>query len=167
MNRQGLKYILMFVVLLAVQVLFLNQIQFSGYINPYIYILFIMLLPLNAPRYAFLLLAFLMGLSVDIFSNSLGVHSFASVFLAYARPGIIRVITNREEDMGDYPGLAQNGLSWFLAYAAFSVLLHHFVLFYIEVFTFANFLNTLYRAFLSSVFSFFVIVLSQFIIFRE
>lgn len=167
MDRRGIKYALMFLVLLAVQVLFLNQIQFSGYINPYIYILFIMLLPLNMPRYAILLLAFLMGMGVDIFSNSLGVHSFAAVFLAYVRPAIIRVITNREEDMSDYPGLAQTGFRWFLGYAVICVLLHHLVLFYVEVFTLANFLNTLSRALLSSVFSFFVIVLSQFIIFRE
>jgi rod shape-determining protein MreD len=167
MKRLGIKYLLMFVVLLAVQVLFLNQIQFSGYINPYIYVLFIMLMPINAPRYALLLLAFLMGISVDIFSNSLGVHSFATVLLAYIRPGIIRVISNREEDMSEYPGLAQTGYRWFLGYAAICILVHHLVLFYMEVFSFTNFLHTFSRAVLSSVFSFFVIVLSQFIIFRD
>jgi rod shape-determining protein MreD len=167
MERLGIKYFLMFIVLVAVQVLFLNQIQFSGYINPYIYVLFIMLLPLNAPRYAVLLLSFFVGLAVDIFSNSLGIHTFASVFIAYARPAIIRIITNREEELNDYPGLAQTGLAWFLSYTAIMVFIHHFVLFYIEVFTFDNFFSTLYRVLLSSVFSIFVIVLSQFIIFRD
>lgn len=163
----GIKYFLLFIVLVAVQVLFLNQIQFSGFINPYIYVLFIMLLPLNAPRYAILLLSFLVGLAVDIFSNSLGIHTFASVFIAYARPVIIRIITNREEELSDYPGLAQTGLAWFLSYTAMMVFIHHIVLFYIEVFTFDNFFSTLYRVLLSSVFSIFVIVLSQFIIFRD
>jgi len=167
MERLGIKYFLMFIVLVAVQVLFLNQIQFSGYINPYIYVLFIMLLPLNAPRYAVLLLSFFVGLAVDIFSNTLGIHSFASVFIAYARPAIIRVITNREEELSDYPGLAQTGLAWFLSYTSIMVFIHHIVLFYIEVFTFDNFFSTLYRVLLSSVFSIFVIVLSQFIIFRD
>lgn len=167
MERQGFKYFIMFIVLLAVQVLFLNQIQFSGYINPYIYILFVMLLPISIPRYAILMLAFVLGISVDIFSNSLGIHSAATVFIAYLRPGIIRVITNREEDLNEYPGLAQTGFRWFLGYAAIVVLLHHLALFYLEVFTFANFLDTLYRVILSAVFSFFVIVLSQFIIFRD
>lgn len=167
MERSLIKYLLMFVVLVAVQVLVLNQIQFSGFINPYIYVLFIMLLPLNAPRYAVLLLSFLIGLAVDIFSNSLGIHTFAAVFVAYARPLVIRIITNREEELSDYPGLAQTGILWFLSYTAIMVVLHHTVLFYIEVFTFNNFFNTLYRVFLSSVFSIFVIVLSQFIIFRD
>jgi len=167
MQNRGIKYILMFIVLVVVQVLILNQIQFSGYINPYIYVLFIMLLPLSTPRYAILLLAFIIGLTIDIFSNTLGMHSFASVFIAYVRPGVIRIITNREEDMSDYPGLANNGMTWFLGYTTIMVFIHHTVLFYIEVFTLHNFLTTLYRTILSSIFSIFVIVLSQFIIFRD
>lgn len=158
---------MMFIVLVAVQVLFLNQIQFSGFINPYIYILFIMLLPLNSPRYAVLLLAFAIGLAVDVFSNSLGIHTAAAVFIAYLRPIIIRAITNREEELSDYPGLAKTGFAWFITYTTIMVVIHHAILFYIEVFSFQDFFSTLYRVFLSSIFSIFVIVLSQFIIFRD
>ena len=167
MQSPVIKYFLMFIVLVAVQVLFLNQVQFSGYINPYIYVLFIMLLPLSTPRYAVILLSFILGLTIDIFSNTLGMHSFASVLIAYLRPAIIRVITNREEDMSDYPGLAATGITWFLSYAGIMVFIHHVTLFYLEVFSLHNFFTTLYRAVLSSVFSIFVIVLSQFIIFRD
>lgn len=167
MQNPVIKYFLMFVILVAVQVLLLNQIQFSGYMNPYIYVLFIMLLPLNAPRYAILLLSFFIGLSIDVFSNTLGMHSFASVFIAYLRPAVIRLTTNRQEDMSDYPGLAQTGILWFISYTAIMVVIHHFMLFYIEVFTMKNFFITFLRAILSSVFSIFVIVLSQFIVFRD
>lgn len=157
----------MFVVLVLIQVLVLNQVQFSGFVNPYIYLLFILLLPLSAPRYAVLILAFLIGLTIDVFSNSLGVHAAASVFIAYARPLVIRVISNREEDRSDYPGLFQTKLSWFLSYVTIMVLMHHLVLFYLEVFTFSHFGNTLLRVFISSAFSIFVIVLSQFLVFRD
>jgi len=167
MGRLAIRYFSMFLVLVAVQVLVLNQIQFSGYINPYIYVLFVMLLPLNAPRYAVLLLSFLIGLAVDVFSNSLGIHTAAAVFIAYIRPLVIRVITNREEELNDYPGLLQTGPVWFISYTSIMVVIHHLVLFYIEVFTFSGFFTTLYRVFLSSIFSIFVIVLSQFIIFRD
>lgn len=167
MERLGIKYFLMFVVLVALQVLFLNQIQFSGFINPFIYILFIMLLPVSAPRYAILLLSFFIGLAVDIFSNSPGLHTAASVFIAYLRPVVIRMITNREEELNNYTGLAQTGFVWFLSYTSIMVVIHHTVLFYVEVFTFHSFFNTLYRVLLSSLFSIFVIVLSQFIIFRD
>lgn len=167
MGRVLIKYAIIFIVLVLVQVLFLNQVQFSGFVNPYIYLLFVMLLPLKAPRYVILVSAFLLGLSVDIFSNTLGIHAFATVFVSYFRPLIIGLITNREEDMEDYPGLVQNGFTWFLYYTILMVVLHHSVLFFVEVFSFSNFFGTLYRALLSSIFSIFVIVLSQFIVFRD
>jgi hypothetical protein len=142
-------------------------VQFSGFFNPYVYVLFIILLPLNTPRYASLILAFLLGLVIDIFSNSLGVHSAATVFVAYIRPLVIRVISAREDDRSNYPGLNQNKLSWFINYVFIIVFLHHAMLFYLEVYTFANFFNTLYRVILSSLFSITIIVLSQFLVFRD
>lgn len=167
MWRQIIKYTLMFIGLILTQVLILNQVQFSGFVNPYIYVLFVLLLPASSPRYMVLLLAFLLGITVDVFSNSLGIHSFATVFVAYLRPIVIRVISNREEDRNDYPGLAQNKIRWFLSYITIMVVIHHLILFYVEVFTFANFFETLVRVLISSVFSIILIVLSQFIVFRD
>jgi hypothetical protein len=157
----------MFVSLVLVQVLIFNQVQFGGFFNPYVYILFVILLPLSTPRYLVLILAFILGFIIDVFSNSLGVHAAATVFIAYMKPLIIRIISNREDDKSDYPGLHQNKLIWFLSYVAIMVLLHHLLLFYLEVYTFANFLNTLFRVVLSSLFSIIVIVLSQFLVFRD
>ncbi|MCK5729533.1 MAG: rod shape-determining protein MreD [Draconibacterium sp.] len=167
MGRQIIKYGLMFIGLVLIQVLVLNHVQFSGFVNPYIYILFVLLLPLSSPRYVVLILAFLLGITIDIFSNSLGIHAFASVFAAYLRPFVISLISNRQEDISDYPGLMQNKIRWFLSYITIMVILHHTVLFFIEVFTFSNFVLTLFRTFLSSVFSIFVIFLSQLIVFRD
>lgn len=167
MIRILIKYAVMFVLLVLIQVLIFNQVQFNGFFNPYVYILFIILLPLKTPRYAVLFLGFFLGLIIDIFSNSLGVHSAATVFIAYLRPVVIRLISNREDDKNDYPGLHQNKLVWFVSYVAIMVLLHHLLLFYLEVYTFANFFNTLYRVILSSVFTIIIIVLSQFLVFRD
>ena len=167
MIRILVKYVVMFFSLVLVQVLIFNQVQFSGFFNPYVYLLFIILLPLSTPRYAVLILAFVLGLIIDVFSNSLGVHSAATVFAAYLRPLVIRIISNREDDKSDYPGLNQNKLAWFINYVLIMVVLHHTVLFYLEVYTFANFLNTLYRVILSSLFSIIIIVLSQFLVFRD
>lgn len=167
MGREIFKYIFMFVGLVLTQVLVLNYIQFSGFVNPYIYILFILLLPLNSPRYLVLIAAFVLGLTIDIFSNSLGMHAFATVFVAYMRPLVIRIISNREEDKNNYPGLLQFKFRWFISYTTIMVLIHHLVLFYLEVYTFSNFIETLFRVFLSSIFSIVLIVLSQFIVFRD
>ena len=167
MIRLLFRYMVMFVSLVLVQVLIFNQVQFGGFFNPYVYILFVILLPLSTPRYLVLILAFALGFIIDIFSNSLGVHSAATVFIAYMRPLVIRIISNREDDKNDFPGLHQNKITWFVSYVAIMVLLHHLLLFYLEVYTFANFLNTLFRVILSSIFSIIVIVLSQFLVFRD
>lgn len=162
-----LKYGFMFVVLVLVQVLIFNQIHLGGYINPFVYILFIMLLPVNTPQYLMLFTGFLLGLAVDVFSNSLGMHAAATVLIAFIRPSVIRAISNREEDRHNYPGLKQNSFSWFLFYASIMVFFHHLVFFYLEIFTFTHFLSTLLKVVISSLFSIIVIILSQFLIFRE
>lgn len=167
MTNKLIKYTVMFLVAVLVQVLFLNQVQFSGYINPYFYIVFVLLLPLSTPRYLLLLLGFLIGLTIDIFSDSLGIHAAATVLIAYIRPFVIRVISTREEDRNDFPGLLQNKFNWFFSYVTILVLAHHFVLFYLEYFTFSHFFYTLLKVIFSSVFTIFIIVLSQFLIFRK
>lgn len=167
MTNKLIKYTVMFLVAVLVQVLFLNQVQFSGYINPYFYIVFVLLLPLSTPRYLLLLLGFLIGLTIDIFSDSLGIHTAATVLIAYIRPFVIRVISTREEDRNDFPGLLQNKFGWFFSYVTILVLAHHFVLFYLEYFTFSHFFYTLLKVIFSSVFTIFIIVLSQFLIFRK
>lgn len=161
------KYSFMFVVLVIIQALILNQVQFSGYVNPYIYILFVMLLPLNSPRYVQLLVAFLIGFFVDVFSNTLGIHSFATVLIAFIRPSIIRAISIGDERKSEYPGMKQNSFLWFLYYSLITVFIHHFILFYLEIFSFTHFFGTLLRIIASTIFSVFIIVLSQFLIFRE
>lgn len=167
MIRLLIKYAVMFVALVLIQVLILNQVQFSGFVNPYMYILFVLLLPLNTPRFAVLILAFLLGITIDIFSNTLGIHAAATVFIAFIRPLVIRLISDREEDRSEYPGLKQNKFKWFLYYTGLMVIFHHSVLFFLEIFTFSDLVSTLFRILLSSIFSIFVIVLSQYLIFRE
>lgn len=167
MIRWLIKYAIIFIFLVLIQILVLNQLQIGGFLNPYIYILFVLLLPLSSPQYVLLLSGFLMGITIDIFSNTPGLHAFATVFIAYVRPFIIRSISGREDELNDYPGLKQTKFSWFFYYSAIMVSLHHSILFFLEAFTFSYFFSTLYHVVLSSVFSIFIIVLSQFLIFRE
>lgn len=162
------KYTIMFFVLVLVQVLILNNIQVSGLINPYIYILFILLLPFSTPGYLLLLLSFLIGISVDIFSNTPGMNAGASVLLGFVRPGLAKLITSREIiEKGGTPGLKQIGFSSFLKYVMIAVLIHHFFLFYAESFSFSDIPETFLRIILSSIFSIVVILGSQFIIFKN
>jgi len=162
------RYIINFFLLVFLQVFIFNNIQFSGFINPYIYIIFILLLPFETPNWLLLILAFLLGLSVDLFTNTVGMHSSATVFMAFIRPYILKVIAPRDGyETETLPQLNYYGFGWFLRYASVLVIVHHSFLFYIEVFSFSNFFFTLLRVILSSIFSIFLIVISQYFFYSK
>lgn len=157
------RYGLLFIVLVALQVLLFNNIQFSGYINPYVYLLFILLLPVEIPSWLLLVICFFTGIIMDTFSGSPGMHSFATVLAGFARPGILRVITVKEGyESGSTPSMAVYGFRWFLIYTVVMVLVHHTALFYLEVFRLSGFFRTLLRVILSSAFSIFFILLIEY-----
>lgn len=168
MNSALFKYAATWVIVVLVQVLLLNHIQISGFINPYLYILFILALPFNTPKYLLLILGFLLGLNIDIFSNTIGIHAAATTFLAFIRPSVVNLISSRDVlETSSIPRIRELGLNWYLRYAIILVLIHHFFLFYIEVFTFHGFFYTLLRALLSSFFTLVLIILSQYITYKE
>lgn len=162
-----IKYPVMFVVLVLLQVLVFNQVQLAGFLNPYIYVLFILLLPVSMPQYQVLLFSFLIGMSVDWFSNTLGLHAASSVLMGFMRLPVMNLVSQRESDQVNYPGLHQTGWRWFLLYASILVVIHHFFLFFTEVFSFAGFFRTLLRSVASSAFTTGILVISQFLVFRE
>lgn len=167
MNKKPQWYILLFVVTVLIQVLIMNNIQFSRFVNPYFYVLFILLLPINFPRYLILILGFALGLSIDVFSNTPGIHASASVFMAFLRPYVINASNLDDKEPLIIPSIANIGGAMFVRYAAILIIVHHFFLFYVEVFSFHAFFQTFLRSFLSSIFSFIFIVISQFLIFRK
>ena len=163
------KYILSFVLLVLLQVLLLNNINLTVLdISPFLYILFILILPFEVPRWLLLLSGFVLGLTVDIFSDSIGVHAFATVFLAFLRPHVINLIASRQGyEIGTQPRLYYYGFLWFLKYTIILTLFHHFAYFIIETFSFQNFHITLLKIVLSTFFSSVLIILSQYFIFRR
>lgn len=143
-----------FLFLVLVQVVLLNHVQWSGYVNPYVYILFILLLPMETPSWLVLLVAFFTGLVIDMFGNTSGLHAAASTFLAFARPGILRLISPRDDYEAETAFSPQKmGLNWFLAYVSMLTLLHHLFYFYTEVFRFSEFFLTFFKALVNSAIS--------------
>lgn len=158
------RYSLMFIVLILLQILLFNNIQFSGYVNPYVYIMFILLLPVEIPAWLLLLISFVTGIIIDIFSGTQGMHSSATLLAGLVRPYILRLISPRDGyEPGTNPSMLIYGFRWFLIYAGLIVLIHHTMLFYLEVFRFTDFFRTLLRVLLSSVFTTTFILLLEFI----
>jgi rod shape-determining protein MreD len=155
-----LKFGLFLILVLLVQVLLFNNIQFSGYINPYIYLMFILVLPEEIPAWLLLMLAFLTGIIMDVFSHSPGMHTSATVMAGFIRPYVLKIISPRDGyEGGRALSIHLYGFRWFIMYILIMVLVHHTVLFYIEVFRFTDFFRTLSRVLLSSLFTTFFILL--------
>jgi len=157
---------LRFFLLILVQVLVLNNIHLGGYINPYLYVLFILLLPFETPKWLILVFSFLMGIGIDMFSNTMGLHAAACVFMGYCRPFLLKIIAPREGyNFESTPGVKSMNLKWFLTYGGILVLLHHISLFYLEQFSLRDFFSTFLRVILSTFFTLLLIIICQYLFF--
>ncbi len=146
-------YIITGIILVLLQVFILNNILLFGYVNPYIYIAFIFFFPLKRDRFLFLFFSFLMGLFVDFFSDSGGIHAFATLFIAFTRLFFIKTIFKKSD--GDFPffNLKEEPFGKFFNYVVILTITHHFILFLLENFSFQNFSNLLLNTLYSSVFT--------------
>jgi len=159
-----LRYSGAFLILIVLQLLIFNNIGFSGYVNPYIYVMFILILPVAIPSWILLILAFLTGLVIDLFSGTIGVHAFATVMAGFVRPWVLSLnITAEASEPETSPSSYRSGLRWFLIYVVTVVMIHHLALFFIEIFSFRNFFHTVLRVLLSTAVTTFFIVLFDFI----
>jgi len=157
-----------FLVVVLFQVLVMDNVMISGYIVPYVYILFILLLPFETPSWVVLMSGFALGLGIDLFEHTLGMHTAATVLIAFIRPYMLDLLAPRDGYEPDtFPRIHYYGFIWFLKYSIIIVLIHHFALFYIEVFRIHDFFTTLLRVLLSSLVSASTIVLSQYFVFRK
>jgi len=159
MNNQLGINIVRFVFLLAIQVLICNNILLFGFLNPYPYIIFILLYTMNTERWQFLLASFAFGLSLDMFQNSGGTHAAACLTIAYIRPvvlencfGLNYIHQNLKLANVEFKGL--------LLYVSIMSFIHHFIVFILEVFEFEHIKYIAVQTLLSGVFSCLVILIS-------
>ena len=140
-----------------------------GYINPYIYILFLLLLPFDTPRWLNLILAFCLGMSVDAFQNTMGLHAFSCVLIAYCRRHILHFLLpqlkNKKQINLEF-SLQEFGLQRALIYTGSLVFIHHFSLFILESFQ-LELIRVLLRTFLSSIVSITLLIITQYLLFKE
>lgn len=164
MNRLVFVNISRFIALVLIQVLVMNKINFYGFLNPYVYILFILLLPFETPGWLLLLLSLATGLTVDLFSGTMGLHAASTVFAGFMRPYIIKIVGEKPDyDITTQPKLQQMGLKWFMTYALLMIFAHQMFLNMLDVFSFDEFWQTLLRIIVSSLFTFLFIMLIEYI----
>jgi hypothetical protein len=147
-----------FILLLFMQVAIFNKMDFLGYINPYPYILFILLYPVNGNKYGLLLSSFLLGIIMDLFCNSGGVHATAAITLAALRPTFFKFsfgVSYEYQTIKINDKITPERFS----FIAISVVSHHIVLFLLEAFRMIFFLEVLLRTLFSTVFTILICIL--------
>lgn len=154
--------------MVLLQVLIIQNINLSSYIILLPYVLVILMLPFETNRLLVLLTAFLLGVCIDFFYDSSGLHAFTCTLMGFARHYVLKYVAPREGyDAGVKPTVEDMGFAWFLSYAGTLIVIHHLFLFYIEVFRFSEFFSTLLRVVLSSIGTFALIYLIQFLFFTK
>ncbi|NQV77801.1 MAG: rod shape-determining protein MreD [Lutibacter sp.] len=148
-----------FVGLLLFQVLVFNHINLFGFINPIVYIVWVFLFPFRKNLYLVLVLSFLLGLSVDFFSDSGGINAAATLFIAFIRLPILRIVLNKS----DFDYLSFNlrmvSLNKLFVFITILTFIHHSIIFSLSYFSFQNFISIISNIFLTSVFSIILIIL--------
>ena len=141
MNKTVLN-IIRFVVLVVAQILIVNHIRLGGYVHPYIYLIFVMLLPINTPGWQLLLAGFGIGL-----------------VMAFCRPSIVRLVSgSMKMEMNREPRIDQLGFPWYVRYTFCMVLVHNFTYFMMEGFSFHLVGQALLRILISVPVSMFLII---------
>lgn len=153
-----LQNIVRFILLVTIQVLALNNVQFLGYINPYIYILFIFSLPVQLNRHVTLLLGFVLGIIIDMFTNTPGMHAFATVLISFLRSGTIRIFTSLEEGSNPTPSFYTFGVAAYIKYVTTLVVIHHAALFILEAFSLTDIKLVFIKILLNSAVTIFIIL---------
>lgn len=150
MTGNWIKQLIMFIILVLIQVLVLNHISFLGYATPFLYIYFIIKIPIGTNRNLVLILAFILGIIIDIFCNTLGQNAAATVFAAFMRRPVQSLFFDREDFEHFIPSISNLGIA-FMKYTIVIVFLHNLVLILISSFSYLDFNIILLRILSSTI----------------
>lgn len=164
MNRSIIIQSISFVIYLFLQVLILKNSVLFGSAFCFVYIGYLLLLPVETNPLWLMFIGFGMGLFIDMFYDSVGIHAAASVGVMYLRNfWLARVTPQGGYDNGAVPSIAADGLQWFMIYATPLVFIHHALLFFIEAGGFQYFGFTLVKVIFSTLYTMLVVLIIQYL----
>lgn len=143
----------LFFSLFFLQVVILNNVLLFGFVNPYVYIAFVFLYPLRENRFPFLTLSFLLGLLVDIFLDSGGIHAFSTLFIAFIRLIFVQIIFKKLPSDYQLFSLNQETFGKVFNFVLILTIIHHFLLFSLANFSFQNIGNIILYTIATSAFT--------------
>lgn len=159
-----------FVVFLLIQIIILNEIPpVHQFITPYLYFMFLLMMPFGMSRISLTLLGFIFGYSLDIFTNTPGLHAAACTLIGYIRPSILNLLLAQEtsEDLKNEPSVNTMGWGPYVVYVLFLTFIHHFYLVLLEWLQFGNFAYFIGKVFASTIMSVLLILLVELLLNRR
>lgn len=157
-----------FIFYVMIQVLLLKNMVLFGSAFCFLYVLYILLLPIEINTIPTLLIAFLMGFCVDLFYDTLGIHTASLLAVAFVRKRWIKVLTptgGYDEDL--QPSMLNMNFGWFLTYSIPLYLLHHILFFQIESLGTNLFLPVVQKIVASAIFVFIMSIIVQLLFYRR
>ena len=136
-----LKRLFWALILLAAQVLILDQVHPWGYGAPLICSLIVITLPMGTSRSAALLWGFCVGFVADIFAGTAGISSAALTFIALIQPPLLGLMAPRDSEEELHPSFSTMGRWNYLQFIALLLLLHHLVYFALEGFSYFHIID--------------------------
>lgn len=163
MNSSLILNIFRFIILIALQVLVFNNIKLFGYLDPFPYVLFIILYPVNSNRSLFIFMSFILGLTLDMFGDTGGIHAIACLLLAYIRPSIFKFSFGLSYEYQTIK-IAEKISYERISFIVLSVFIHHFLIYMLELLRFGLILDIFLRTLLNTIFTTIICVLTIYLI---
>lgn len=164
MSRETIIKIVAFFSYVLLQALLFNKMVLWGKGFAFVYVGYLLTFPFELGIIPAMLIGFVTGVSVDVFSNTLGIHASASVLLMYLRPYFLNILTpHGGYPMGGSPRPSSMGFTWFSTYSIILIFIHHFFLFFVEAGGFQLFFLTLQKIILSTLFTYSVVIIIQYL----
>ena len=165
-----LKNSIRFILFLLIQIIILNEVPpIHQFITPYLYFIFILWLPFGTSRIATTLLSFVLGYTLDTFTNTPGLHAAAATLIGYLRPTILNLLLAQElsEELTKEPSIGTMGWGPFMFYIFSLTFIHHFYLVLLEWLQFGNFSYFIGKVFFTSGMSMLLILLVELLLNRR
>jgi cell shape-determining protein MreD len=157
-----------FIILILLQVFVFNYVQWFDFLNPFVYLLFLILLPLEIPKTFQYLIAFVTGFIVDAFFSTYGIHAFACVLMMFLRPNIILILNGLKPlDSGVKPVPGIKDFNWILVYTFLLVFVHQITVTTLETFQWEQWWRILWTSVANTCFTTFIIICIEYIFYTD
>ena len=167
MNRENINSALLFIGLILLQVIILNNINFLGYINPFFYILFIFLYPVRKDDASILIVSFFLGLIIDMFTDSGGINAAATLLAAFIRIPVLQSVIGKKDIDSSTMNIFKLPFPKLFLYVVIITVVHHFLVFGLEYFKWSKFGTILLNTVLTSIFTIILILISFTFVMRK